>query len=128
MLGRHLELPADVVLDQLSKEGRIGIVGHIIKAHAAAHEDLFDTGKRAQRTQDVQILRMVHLEIGAGFVAYATLVFTHAALLLLVAGVTVVSVLGGIGYYSYAAIAETVSATLSWLLYRRVDREIISKL
>ena len=42
MLGRHLQLPADVVSHQLYKKAVVGIQHQIIKPDTRADKDLFD--------------------------------------------------------------------------------------
>ena len=56
MLGRNFELTADVMFHQLAEKGLILIVHNKIKANAASDKHLFDLGKHAERTQDIQIL------------------------------------------------------------------------
>ena len=65
VLRRDLELAGDVVLHQFAQEGRILVGQQIVKADAAADEDLLHAGDGAQLTQQVYIIRMVRPQIAA---------------------------------------------------------------
>ncbi len=51
------------MLNQLPKEGRVGIGQKIVEADAAADEDLLDAGNGAETSQQVYIILMIGAEI-----------------------------------------------------------------
>ena len=49
-----------------SEEGSVLVAHQIIKADAAADEDLFYTGQFPQFSQQIQIISVIHIQIFAG--------------------------------------------------------------
>ena len=66
MLGRDLELSADVIADELAEEGVAFVLEQIVKADAAADEYLFDARQSLDLFNQVLIFAVVDLEVGAG--------------------------------------------------------------
>ena len=66
MLRGDLQLPGDVVLHQLPEEGVLGVGQKIVKANAAANEDLLDPGNFPELAQQRHIVAVVGVHILAG--------------------------------------------------------------
>ena len=66
MLRGYLQLSGNVVLYQLPEEGVLFICQQIVKADAAADEDLLDPGYLPQLAQQVHIVAVVGVHILAG--------------------------------------------------------------
>ena len=85
MLGRQAQLAAHVVVDQLLEE-LVGLVGQgVVKADAAAHEDLLHAGKLAQVAQELGVGVLLHHHVLAERGPHAAAVAAHAVGGLLVA-------------------------------------------
>ena len=86
VLGRDLELPADVMAAQLGQK-RVALVRHhVVKADARADKDLFDAGERPEPGQQRQQLAVAHAQPLAGRWIEALTVFARALPKLPVAG------------------------------------------
>ena len=85
MLGCDLELAGDVILDELGQKRTALVLKEIVVADARADEDLLHAGDRAKTTQQLDIFRVVGIEIFAGVGGKAVLVAAHAALQLILA-------------------------------------------
>ena len=66
VLRGDLQLPGDVVLHQLPEEGVLGVGQKIVKANAAANEDLLDPGNFPELAQQRHIIAVVGVHILAG--------------------------------------------------------------
>ena len=86
MLGRDLELTADVILHQLAEKGVVGIGHEVIKANAAADKDLFHLRERLDLLDQLHVFGVIHLQILAGGGGEALASCANAVLELLVAG------------------------------------------
>ena len=85
VLGRQAQLAAHVVVDQLLEE-LVGLVGQgVVKADAAAHEDLLHAGKLAQVAQELGVGVLLDHHVLAERGPHAAAVAAHAAGGLLVA-------------------------------------------
>ena len=73
VLGRHLQLPAHMMLHQLFEKALVFIANEVIIADAAADEHLFHTRQCAQPAQDAQIFPVVHDDLAAGLRRQAVL-------------------------------------------------------
>ena len=85
VLGRDLELAGDVVFDELGQKGTSLVLEQIVIPDARADEDLLHAGDRAKTTQQLDIFRVVGIEIFAGVGGEAVFVAAHAALQLILA-------------------------------------------
>ena len=86
VLGRDLELAADVVGAELVEELVALVEHHVVKAQAGADEDLLDPGDLPEIPQQARQLLFVHLQVGAGLGRQALPVLAGADLELLFAG------------------------------------------
>ena len=66
MFGGHLQLAGHMVLDQFFKEGVVFLGHQVVEPDAAADEHLFDTGQCAHPAQDIQVIAVIHDQLGAG--------------------------------------------------------------
>ena len=66
VLGRYLELPGDVVGDQLLEKAVVRVGHQVVKPDARADEDLLDPGDGPDLAQHVQILAVIGLQGGTG--------------------------------------------------------------
>ena len=66
VLGRDLQLSADVVMDELLEEALVGVSHHVVKADARADEDLLDLRQSLDPRKQLDILRVVDDKILAG--------------------------------------------------------------
>ena len=90
VLRRDLQLAGDVIVHQFTEERLIFVLvlEHIVIADAGADEHLFDAGYLPHFLQQLRVLRVVRVQVGAGLGGEAAAVFAHSApLLLLAAGV-----------------------------------------
>ena len=65
VLGRHLELPAHVVPDELAEKRLIFVVDQVIEPNAGAHEHALDLRQCAQLSQQGDVIAVVDLEVRA---------------------------------------------------------------
>ena len=75
-----------MVLDQLAEERVVMVGHHVVIAQARAHEYLFYALELAQLAQQVQVIRVIGLEIFACGREQAAFVFAQPVFLLLLAG------------------------------------------
>ena len=73
VLGGHLQLARDVVLHQLFEEGLVRVGHQVVKPDAAADEHLFDPGQLAHPAQNLEVVAVVHDQVGAGLGRQAVL-------------------------------------------------------
>ena len=66
MFGSHAQLPADMPCAELLQEGFVLVRHQVVETKSGADEYLPDSGKRPELLQKLQIVRMIHLKIGAG--------------------------------------------------------------
>ena len=66
VLGRDLELTADVIAHQLAEEGVALVAEHVVKADARADEHLFHLRQRLDRAEQLDVLAVVGDEVLAG--------------------------------------------------------------
>ena len=66
VLGRHLQLAGDVVLDQVGEELAAGVLHQKIEPDAGTDEDLFYLGELPQLAQEHHIVSVVGVQVGAG--------------------------------------------------------------
>ena len=85
VLRRHLQLAGDVVLHQLLEEVLVLVLQHIVVADAGADEHLLDLGDLPHFLQQLRVLGVIGVQIGAGLRRKAAAVLAHTALLLLLA-------------------------------------------
>ena len=81
VLGRHAQLPAYMMLAQLTHE-RLALVAirqHVVEADARAHEHLLHARQLAQFTQKLQVVRVVGVQLAARLRREAVLVTARAA-------------------------------------------------
>ena len=86
VLGRYAQLARDVMLQQLAQKLVRGVGHGVVKADAAAHEDLFDARQLTQVAQQLCVAALVDHHVLAYARPQAALVLAHAVLELLVAG------------------------------------------
>ena len=86
VLGRYAQLARDMVLQQLAQKLVRGVGHGVVKADAAAHEDLFDARQLAQVAQQLRVAALVDHHVLAYARPQAAFVLAHAVLELLVAG------------------------------------------
>ena len=86
VFGRDFQLSADVVFDQLAQEFVRLVVQHVIVADARADEHLFHPFQLAQGAQQIDVLLVGDLEIGAFFPADAVFLRADPLFKLLFAG------------------------------------------
>ena len=85
MLRGHFQLSADMMLTQFPKE-RIGWISHdIVVAESGTDEYLFDARQPANFPQQLNIIRMIYLEVRAGLWKQALPVFACPGFQLLLA-------------------------------------------
>ena len=86
VLGRYAQLARDMVLQQLAQKLVRGVGHGVVKADAAADEDLLDARQLAQVAQQLRVAALVDHHVLAHARPQAALVLAHAVLELLVAG------------------------------------------
>ncbi len=86
MLRRNLQLPGNVVLYQLGKEGIVMLRHHIIIAQARTDKHLFDPRHLAQLAQQGEIVAVVGFQLPARRREQAAFPGAQAVLFLLFAG------------------------------------------
>ena len=86
VLGRQAQLARGVVFGQLADEGVVLVVQRVVKADAAADEDLLDAGNRAELAQQPHVALVGYAQVGAGLGRKAATVHAGAGLCLLGAG------------------------------------------
>ena len=86
VLGRYAQLARDMVFQQLAQKLVRGIGHGVVKADAAADEDLLDARQLAQVAQQLRVAGLVDHHVLAHARPQAALVLAHAVLELLVAG------------------------------------------
>ena len=88
VLGRHLQLAGDVVLDQVGEELAAGVLHQKIEPDAGPDEDLFYLGELPQLAQEHHIVSVVGVQVGAGLRRQTGPVPAHTVLELFLAGGT----------------------------------------
>ena len=86
VLGRYAQLARDMVLQQLAQKLVRGIGHGVVKADAAADEDLFDARQLAQVAQQLCVTALVDHHVLAHARPQTALVLAHAVFELLVTG------------------------------------------
>ena len=86
VLGRYAELARNMMLQQLTQKLVRGVGHGVVKADAAADEDLFDARQLAQVAQQLCVAALVDHHVLAHARPQAALVLAHAVFELLVAG------------------------------------------
>ena len=85
MLGRDLELSRNVVANQLL-EKRVTLVKHkIIEPDSRSYENFLDAGNFLNGSNELDIIAVIHLEIGAGLRCETTTVCASSELFLFIA-------------------------------------------
>ena len=86
VLGRYAQLARDMVFQQLAQKLVRGVGHGVVKADAAADEDLLDARQLAQVAQQLRVAAFVDHHVFAHARPQAALVLAHAVFELLVAG------------------------------------------
>ena len=86
VLRRDLELARNVMLNQFLEEGIVPVRHHIVVAQTRADENLLDTLDPAQLAQQVEVIRVVSLNVAARRWEQTALVLAAAVRVLLFAG------------------------------------------
>ena len=86
MFGSNLELPADVILNQLVQEFVVLLEQHIVKANPRANEHLLHALYRAQPPQKRDIIGMVGVDVFTRRGRKALSALAKSVLLLFIAG------------------------------------------
>ena len=86
VLRGHLQLAADVVLDQVGEEFTVFVLQKIVKANPRADENLFDAGDLPQFSQQEKVVCVIRVQIGTWGGGQAVPVLAQAVFALLLAG------------------------------------------
>ena len=120
VLRRHLQLAGDVVLHQLLEEVLVLVLQHIVVADAGADEHLLDLGQLPHFLQQLRVLGVIGVQIGAGLRRKAAAVLAHTALLLLLAA-GVAEVGAGAAHIVDIALELGILRQQPGLLHHRLD-------
>ena len=85
VLGRNLELSADVMFDKLAQEFVVFVVHYVIESYTRAHENFLYSLELPQSLEKVEIFAVVYLHCGTRAVAYARLIPAYSLAYLLCA-------------------------------------------
>ena len=86
VLRGHLQLAADVVLDQVGEEFTIFVLEKIVKANPRANENLFDARDLPQFSQQEKIIGVIRVQVGTWGGGQAVPVLAQAVFALLLTG------------------------------------------